>query len=170
MNIVLTGKFDEDEYLFRTLELTETEFQNLEHEDLKQLEEKYKVDFITVERNAEIGFLHYADITCYDFIQENGLKTREGNIGDLGQGIYAIYNKSDHTKLGMHLEGEDNVCTWLEGHESEEIVEVEGVFKGTYTECVHGYQHKGYLLLKDGEFQIQSIREMDVGELIDFEF
>lgn len=138
-----TGGYEtSNDFLFKVWEIPA----NLEGEDLEEIIEKGikdKIDFIIQEKVGEIDFIHVSYKDLKNEINENGLIYDENNdwINDLGRGIYVIEEDNE--------EALDNLYSYVENHEEEELLLVKGTFTGTYYECVHGESHEHYICIKE---------------------
>ena len=135
-----TGELHDGDFLFTHLVLTEAEWEEIKASTNR---EKFpfglKVDFVSVLRNGGLEYLHVTDADR-NYIEQNGLK--EGRyVGDLGRGIYVVEESNP--------EAVANLMDFLsEYKEEEELTLVKGYYKGQYTECIYGYGHEGYIVLK----------------------
>lgn len=143
-------------FLFKNLILTQQEYSQVT--DLKKLAEQHQVDFICVEREGEVNYIHLTDVENVDFIEQNGLKKKDV-VSDLGIGIYVV-DKNNY-------EGIDNLKTYFEDYEKDEIVVVTGFYVGKYLECVYGYGHVGYIVINTDKIEYNDI---DIIKIEDFLF
>lgn len=113
-------------------------------EELAELAQTHQVDFISKEEEGTFTFLHVTRPEHLDSIQENGLLASEdGYVGDLGYGLYVV-DEEDTTALGNLL---DYLEAALEDDE-EELLLVQGSYTGTFTRCIYGDGHEGYIVIK----------------------
>lgn len=143
MNIERTGDIG-NAYLFKTLTVNQQEYNNI-NVDLKLFAEQNEVDFICLEKEGEIKFIHLTDSDAIDFIEENGL-VKTDNIADLGIGIYVVEVNN--------IDAVDNLKTFIVDSEDKEITIAEGYYNGKYTECIYGYQHEGYIIINEDNLEI----------------
>jgi len=135
-----TGELYNGDFLFTHLVLTEGEWEKIKAStDREKFPFGLKVDFVSVLRDGGVEYIHVTDADR-NYIEQNGLK--EGRyVGDLGRGIYVVEESNP--------EAVANLMDFLsEYKEEEELILVKGYYKGPYTECVYGYGHEGYIVLK----------------------
>ncbi len=128
------------DFLFTHLVVAENELEEIKSKTtLKEFASSLRVDFISVAKDDGLEYLHVID-TDRNYIEQNGLK--EGRyVGDLGRGLYVVEENNP--------EAVANLMGFLsEYKEEEELTLVKGYYKGPYTECVYGYGHEGYIVLK----------------------
>ena len=160
---IFSGKIEKSE-IFMHLILDEIDVLILRDNNIsfRTLAEQCQVDFIAVRKYGQISFRHFASMDSYDFINQNGLHSKDPNsILDLGDGVYVIRSKYED------VSGYDNVLNWLGehlDHHTKEMLLVEGTYDGEYHECVYGYQHEGYIVLKTPvpAEKIENISDVDV--------
>lgn len=159
MRIEFTG-FAVDEFMFKNLILTQQEY--LQITDLRTLAEQNQVDFISVETEGEINYIHLTDIDNIDFIEQNGL-TKKNDISDLGIGIYVVDKNN--------FDGVDNLKTYFEDYDydDDDIAIVTGNYQGKYLECVYGYGHKGYIVINADKIEYNNIDTINIEDFL-FEY
>lgn len=158
LNIERTGGKNGD-FLFNHLVLSEKELREVE--SIEELAEKHDIDFISVERNNSINYYHVTDIDNYESINEKGLLYNQNNewVGDLGKGIYAV-------EQGNHI-AIDNLQSYVaELVGGDDILIVEGVYTGIYTECIYGYGHEGYIVFKGNTDNIIDLIDCEVNDFL----
>lgn len=142
-----TGGFlnPQDEKMFKCLTLTEEEYDFLikEKKDvysfLKKFAKKNKIDFICVQYNKEISFIHTSSVENKESIEKDGLLDLTYDfIMDLGQGIYVV---EEYDREGM-----ENLDKYLENE--YDILYVCGTYNGPFKKCIYGVDHEGYVVLE----------------------
>lgn len=103
MKIEFTGCFNNGEFIFKNLILAPEEYQEVD--DLEKLAKQNQVDFICVEKEGEIDYIHMTDIDNIESIEEKGIINDKDNIPDLGAGIYVVEKHN--------LEGIENLKIYL---------------------------------------------------------
>lgn len=105
---------------------------------------------ISVEEVGLVNFIHCFYVENLDSIKKQGLLVAYSSkdpdyIPDMGYGIYVeegdnAYEISDELAgfLINRYDGED-----------AEVGYVEGMFTGKYLRCIYGYEHEGYIVLKE---------------------
>lgn len=165
--IMETGGFtkDDDDFLFQHLVLEESLLERLKELGCTpdKLKELLDVDFISIKKHGEVDFLHTSHISNLESIENQGLVYEENPdfICDLGIGLYVIDKNS--------FEAIDNLATYVTNHydyNEEELVVVKGSYTGSYTECILGYKHEGYVVIKDK--LDPSTLDVDVESIDDF--
>jgi len=139
-----TGEDFEGKFMYKHMILTTEQYQDILNNNIRidELAVNIQVDFISVLRNDKINFMHTTSPSNKEFILNNGLKIKYDEFFDLGLGIYAIKKDS--------LQGLENLKTFVaEGYEDEEILIITGYYTGSYTECIYGSNHEGYIVLFD---------------------
>lgn len=141
------------------LVVTENQLEKLEEKniDLDFIADQLVIDFISVEKQDNINFLHIASVESLEFIEKNGLKEeKDGSdwIPDLGSGVYVIEERNIDAMISLQ--------DYMSEDSRDEILIVIGQYIGKYTECIYGEGHKGYLALKEGKGL--SSRELDIEE------
>lgn len=154
--IVKTGDIGGNDFLFHMIVISEEEMDNLSSADLSILAKKHDIDFICVKKTGCINYMHYTASENLQSIEENGLKN-SGTCKDLGAGIYVV-RESD---IGALINVQDYFAEAL-SYEDDSIVCVSGRYNGDYIECVHGFQHTGYIVLLTDHI---SPKEIDVYEV-----
>lgn len=136
----------EKDCIFRHAILTQQEWEKLNSSNtFEDFISTNQLDFISIQEEREIEFLHITSPEHLESIRSNGLcikRSKEQNnhfIPDLGEGIYVI-EKDNETAI-------DNLKTYLEEKEEDEIMIVEGDFKGKFTRCVWGLDHEEYIVI-----------------------
>lgn len=124
--------------------------------NLDKLSNDLEVDFISVEKEGKLDFIHISNIEYKNDIEKYGLFYGEG---DLGTGIY-IVDKNN-------TEGIDNLKTFISesfNYDEEKLLVVKGKYNGKYIECIYGYNHKGYVVVKNeiSQANISNIYEEDI--------
>lgn len=105
---------------------------------------------ISVELDGEINFVHCFYIEDMESIKKEGLlisysKKYPNYIPDMGYGIY-VEEGDDAYEISNEL------ASFLLNRYDEEDAEVgyvEGTYNGKYLECIYGYTHEGYIVLKN---------------------
>lgn len=163
----LTGGYaGSDNFLFRHLILTVEQWEMIMEnlaEDFEVFCRQERIDFVSVQRQGDLDFLHLTSVENLDSISSVGLSASpfEGTvswISDLGEGIYVI---SEDDLIGL-----DNLQTYCMDWKEDEVSIVTGSYVGPYLECVKGFQHEGYVVLQtscikgsDLETNIESLDE-----------
>lgn len=93
------------------------ENKNIKAKELAVLLKENNIDFICLEKEGEIKFIHLTDSDAIDFIEENGL-VKTDNIADLGIGIYVVEVNN--------IDAVDNLKTFIANSEDKEITIAEG--------------------------------------------
>lgn len=155
---------DESGYLFQHLILTEEEYKKMDRDTLKKFSKENQIDFVSVQLTGTIDYYHVAESWKKTFIEENGIHATDEWVHDLGKGIYAV----------PQVDGEaiNNLKTYV-GEEfkiDDEIVIVEGTYKGPYLKCVYGDQHEGYIVLQREHIPIEEIGDIYTMNIEDFLF
>jgi len=148
--------------MFSHLILSESDYAVFKDE-LEQLADILKVDFISVERTGPIEFQHVTDVDTASLIEQEGFKIiDEDFIGDIGKGIYGFQREN--------LDSLMNVQTYIaEDFSESEVAMITASHNGKYLECVFGYGHEGYILLKTDHIpakDILNIEEFSVDEFL----
>ena len=158
MFVEKTGEIGNNAFLFEHIILESNE-ENL----LENLIQKNKDMLVSVKKNATIDFIHVSLLENKDKIEKDGILV-SNNIGDLGQGVYAVYKSGLESIIGM-----ENVKDYVsEQYNCEDFVLViKGVYTGDYLECIHDIHHEGYLVLKDNVI-VDAIYDIEVVALEDF--
>lgn len=133
-----------DDPMFKHLILSEEEFENINNDlGIDTFAFKNGIDFISVRYNGEIDFIHYTSIDNKESIEEKGLIQIDNQwIMDLGRGTYVIEDNDDVA--------EDNLYTYFEEKDDDdEVLKIEGVYKGEYIKCEYGIGHEGYIVISN---------------------
>lgn len=139
MKTEYTGRFPEEPTGLYTLYTPETE------EDFDTLITMSRnpgdMELHLLPRYGEVAFVRVSSTHMYQDILENGIyHIDEDYIMDLGRGIYAAEFNNEC--------GVDNIKTYIENFETEDILVITGVYTGRYYECITIGDHQGYLLFK----------------------
>jgi len=113
------------------------------------------IDFISLKKFGKVEVLHITSTLNKQSIHEKGLLCNRtvGWINDLGIGLYGV-DKDNETGL-------ENLRTYVEGHfDDDDMLIVEADYTGEYIQCIYGYGHEGYIVLK------VSIPAQDVTDII----
>lgn len=154
MRIESTG-YCVGKFLFKNLILTQQEY--LQITDLKAFAEQNQVDFISIETEREIDYIHLTNVDNVDFIEQNGL-IKKDDVSDLGIGIYVVDKNN--------FDGIDNLKTYFEDYGDEEIGIITGIYKGKYLECVYGYGHKGYIVIKADKIEYNNLDTISIDDFL----
>lgn len=113
------------------------------YDSIEKFAKENNIDFISEEINGtSINFMHLSDIRKEQSIRKNGLLGQYcSEEADLGFGIYAI--ESNCSK------GLDNLKTFFEDYDKEKVLVIKGTYNLSYTKCIYGEGHEGYLVLED---------------------
>lgn len=161
MNIEKTGHISDDFYLYQTLYLSEKEFHQLTI-PLEELASKHDCDFIVVYLSGKINFLHFTNGDNLSAIEDSNKLIPSKHIGDLGVGVYAVPAANE----SFHEEGISNILTYFEDYEEDSIGKISGSYDGCYGLTVFGFQHEGYLLLKEGVITIEDTHLIDITDFL----
>ena len=136
---------EEEDAIFNKLVLSQEELEFIqETSNINDFVEKYSLDFISVQKDEEIKFIHFSDIENYDSIKESGLMVMLDNtwVPDLGVGIYVVKEKD--------INAINNVVNYLsdiKSYENDKILKIKGYYNGYFEECIYGEGHVGYILI-----------------------
>lgn len=166
--ISFSGYLDEDDYLYKHLVLTATEYEKLSftHSAL-ELSEILNVDFISIIYEGEVSFIHISDVDCEEEILSTkkliGTENAKYDLYDdiYKDGVYAIKEDSD---IGL-----ENVKDYFMDKRKDELLIVRGEFEGKYKECIFGEGHEGYLVLLKENSNYKNI-ETEIYSIDDFLF
>lgn len=117
---------------------------------------------ISVEKEGKVDFIHCFYVENMESIKEKGLLISCSSlkdvdyIPDMGYGIYVEEGSSSYDMS-------DELAEFLlqrYDYEDAEIGYVEGSYIGKYIECIYGYKHEGYIVLKE-DVQLKMINNID---------
>lgn len=129
---------------------------------LPSIAQSYDADFISIEEEGVIEFIHVSRLEVAESIKSNGLiLSDEDFVLDLGKGIYVIEDADD--------EAEQHLLDYLESSDDEEILVVRGCYSGKYTRCLYGEGHVGYIVIKEN-IPAKCIEQLDILPLEDILF
>lgn len=144
-NIRETGVlYKGDEPLFYQLVVTEDELEELmnKYGSYTKISELYKVDFISVKLETEIDFMHLTSPRNKSSIERLGLIMGDSDyMPDLGKGVYVIDIYSE--------KGFENLKDFVVDKDEDDLLIVEGCYKGEIELCVYGEGHEGYIVIND---------------------
>lgn len=115
---------------------------NASHDELEKLASIHQVDFISKVEEGTISFVHVSRPEHLLSIQNYGLLASE-YVGDLGAGIYLI-EEDDSVATENLMDYLESLCK-----EGETLLIVKGTYHGTYTRCLYGEGHEGYVVVKE---------------------
>lgn len=120
---------------------------------------------ISVKKNDTIDFIHVSLLENKNAIETTGI-IASNNIGDLGQGVYAVYKSGLEAIIGM-----ENLKDYVsEQYDNENfVIVVTGTYTGEYLECIHGKNHEGYLVLKENVL-VENINDIEIVDIDNFFF
>lgn len=113
------------------------------YDSIEKFAKEHNIDFISEKINGNsINFIHLSDIRKEQSIRKNGLLCSYCSYeADLGFGIYAIESNC--------YKGLDNLKSFFEDYEKEEVLVIKGIYNSSYTKCIYGQGHEGYIVLED---------------------
>lgn len=160
-----------DEPLYYQLVVGEYELDELmyKHGSLDNISRQYDVDFISVIIKSEIDFIHLTDIRNKSGIEKLGLIIPDSeDVPDLGKGVYVIDNYSER--------GFYNLKEFVAQKDANEILVIEGTYKGGLEVCVYGDGHEGYVVLNDNvapenlEMRVMSVKDFLTSDISEFQY
>lgn len=123
--------------------------------DLSRFSNEFNLDFIICKYDGILNFNHISKVKYLDNILRYGLKE---SSGDFGIGVYVI--PSDDSLAN------DNLKTYISemfSYDDNDILVVNGIYRGEYYKCVYGSGKEGYCLIESNNIPISNynIVEMD---------
>ena len=156
-------------YVFTQLVLTEKEYieSNDNDVDWELVASNIGVDFISIQRNGSIEFQHVTDPEMIEVIKEQGLIYDRSFVHDLGCGVYGYLFNGDAGDIAM-----DNIKTYLENNETEDLAILTIDYDGEYLECIYGEGHEGYIVIPNdlSPTNIRDIEEINILDFINYRF
>lgn len=119
---------------------------------------KERVDFISMEKEGVIDFLHVSKPEFEESIIKKGLLVNREYIADLGRGIYLINVCQQEAWTNLENYVISSICgsetDYLDEVDLDLLSEVElliitGKYNGRYNICVDGWGHEGYVVVKN---------------------
>lgn len=117
---------------------------SIEGSNFQHIEHLTGINLFSVERNKTLNFYHVTTRKALQSIQLNGLNAGTNRENNLGTGVYVVDATSD--------EGVYNLLEYLyeiryTALYAEELAVIRGNYTGTYTECISGGLHEGFICI-----------------------